>query len=68
MRSEKDIVKEIDWYLENWVGSTVEQNIMQRCKIEIIKLRNDIDWHQSQDGLSQILIEQLRKKVSECEQ
>lgn len=68
MSSEKDIVKEIDWYLENWVGSTVEQNIMQRCKIEIIKLRNDIDWHQSQDGLSQILIEQLRKKVSECEQ
>lgn len=68
MISEKDIVKEIDWYLENWVGSTVEQNIMQRCKIEIIKLRNDIDWHQSQDGLSQILIEQLRKKVSECEQ
>ena len=68
MISEKDIVKEIDWYLENWVGSTVEQNIMQRCKIEIIKLRSDIDWHQSQDGLSQILIEQLRKKVSECEQ
>lgn len=68
MSSEKDIVKEIDWYLENWVGSTVEQNIMQKCKIEIIKLRNDIDWHQSQDGLSQILIEQLRKKVSECEQ
>ena len=68
MISEQDIVKEIDWYLENWIGSTVEQNIMQRCKIEIIKLRNDIDWHQSQDGLSQILIEQLRKKVSECEQ
>lgn len=68
MISENDIVKEIDWYLENWVGSTVEQNIMQRCKIEIIKLRNDIDWHQSQDGLSQILIEQLRKRISECEQ
>ena len=68
MISEQDIVKEIDWYLENWIGSTVEQNIMQRCKVEIIKLRNDIDWHQSQDGLSQILIEQLRKKVSECEQ
>ena len=68
MISENDIVKEIDWYLENWIGSTVEQNIMQRCKIEIIKLRNDIDWHQSQDGLSQILIEQLRKRISECEQ
>ena len=68
MISEQDIVKEIDWYLENWIGSTVEQNIMQRCKVEIIKLRNDIDWHQSQDGLSQILIEQLRKKISECEQ
>ena len=68
MISENDIVKEIDWYLDNWVGSTVEQNIMQRCKFEILKLRENIDWHQSQDGLSQILIEQLRKRISECEQ
>lgn len=64
----KDIIKEIDWYLEIWIGSTVEQNIMQRCKFEILKLRHDIDWHQSQDVLSQILIEQLRKKINECEQ
>ena len=33
---------------------------------EIERLRNDVDWHQSQDGLSQIFIEKLRAERDEA--
>lgn len=36
---ETDTLKLIDWYLDRWVGSTIEQIVMQRCYGEIKTLR-----------------------------
>lgn len=40
MSSNKDVVDRIDWYLDNWCSSAVEQLIMREARKEIVFLRN----------------------------
>ena len=39
---ETDALKLIDWYLDRWVGTTIEQIVMQRCYGEIKTLRERV--------------------------
>lgn len=40
LSSNKDVVSRIDWYLDNWCASAVEQLIMREAKKEIVFLRS----------------------------
>lgn len=40
MSHSKDVIDRIDWYLDNWCSSAVEQLIMREARKEIIFLRN----------------------------
>lgn len=39
MSSNKDVIDRIDWYLDNWCSSAVEQLIMREARKEILFLR-----------------------------
>lgn len=40
---ETDALKLIDCYLDRWVGTTIEQIVMQRCYGEIKTLREKVE-------------------------
>lgn len=40
LSSNKDVVSRIDWYLDNWCASAVEQLIMREARKEIMFLRS----------------------------